>query len=376
MKKIVIILMLLLSMFFITIPAGAQELSVSAKSAIVICADTKDIVFSKNINTKLSMASTTKIMTGLILAEQKDLTKTVTVSDKMVAVEGSSMGLRAGDVITYLDLLYGLMLASGNDAANTIAVTLGGSIEGFAKLMNNKAKEIGLKNTNFVTPSGLDHEQHYTTAYDLAVLTAYALENKVFSEVCSTYIKTISFGNPKTEHTYKNHNRLLNSYNGMIGVKTGFTKKSGRCLVTAAQRNGITLNSVTLSAPDDWNDHENMLNFAFEKVEKLSVKANIPESLPVISGDCDRVKISAASKSFALCEENLNKIKMQVFLPKFLYSEISAGEKIGCVLYYLNGKCIGNTNIISVADVNLKNNKPSFGCLFKENLLKLLRLVI
>lgn len=376
MKKIVIILMLLLSMFFITIPAGAQELSVSAKSAIVICADTKDIVFSKNINTKLSMASTTKIMTGLILAEQKDLTKTVTVTDKMVAVEGSSMGLRAGDVITYLDLLYGLMLASGNDAANTIAVTLGGSIEGFAKLMNNKAKEIGLKNTNFVTPSGLDHEQHYTTAYDLAVLTAYALENKVFSEVCSTYIKTISFGNPKTEHTYKNHNRLLNSYNGMIGVKTGFTKKSGRCLVTAAQRNGITLISVTLSAPDDWNDHENMLNFAFEKVEKLSVKANIPESLPVISGDCDRVKISAASKSFALCEENLNKIKMQVFLPKFLYSEISAGEKIGCVLYYLNGKCIGNTNIISVADVNLKNNKPSFGCLFKENLLKLLRLVI
>ncbi len=376
MKKVLVAVFCFLFILNSSVCVSAEELSLSAKAAVLIAADSREVLFTKNADTRLSMASTTKIMTALILAEQEDLTKTVKITDEMVRVEGSSMGLMPGDVVTYLDLIYGMLLPSGNDAANTTAYILGGNKEGFAELMNKKAREIGLKNTNFVTPSGLDDENHFTTAYDLAILTSFALKNPVFKEVCSTKYKTLEFGNPPAKHTYQNHNKLLENYDGVIGVKTGFTKKSGRCLVTAAERNGATIIAVTLNAPNGSGDHKKMLDFGFDRVSAVTIDPKIPESVSVISGDCDKVKISTVPKSFTLSDSALFNIKTKVLLPKFLYSGIKAGQTVGRVQYYFENRLIGEEEIISAADVHLRNNKPAFKQRFIENLSKILRLVV
>lgn len=349
----------------------------SASAAIVMCADSGDVVYEKNIHQKLPMASTTKIMTALLLAEQPDLSKTVTVTKEMVSVEGSSMGLLPGDTVSYRDLLYGMLLASGNDAANTTAYILGGSLEGFAKLMNKKAEQLGLTNTNFVTSSGLDATDHYTTAYDLARLSAAALENKYFKEACSSSTATLCFGNPPYDRTFKNHNRLLETYEGMIGVKTGFTKSSGRCLVTAAQRDGICLIAVTLNDPNDWEDHKKLLDFGFSNVRKITFdNSTIADSIPVISGDCDRVKISVSSAEFTVSANNTSTIRREVFLPQFVYSGISAGEKVGSIEYYIGDTYLGSDDIISLADVKVENQAPPFWERFANNFKLLLRLIL
>lgn len=356
--------------------ASADSLSASATAAVLMCADSGDVVYGKNMHQKLPMASTTKIMTALLLAEQPDLSKTVKVTEQMVTVEGSSMGLLPGDTVSYRDLLYGMLLASGNDAANTTAYILGGGVEGFAKLMNNKAKELGLENTNFVTPSGLDNDNHYTTAYDLGLLAAAALENPVFKEACSSSSATLCYGDPPYNRTLKNHNRLLESYEGMIGVKTGYTKKSGRCLVTAAERDGVCLVAVTLSDPDDWNDHVKMLDYGFENVKKITFdNSNIADSISVISGDCDMVKISADSAEFIVSKNNTDITRREVFLPEFVYSEISAGEKVGYIEYYIGDTYLGSDDIICLADVNVKNEAPPVSERFVHNIKLLLRLI-
>lgn len=377
MKKIIASVILVFALVFGCFSVSAEAVSVSASAAIVICADSGDIVFQKNIHQKLPMASTTKIMTALILAGQPDLSKTVTVTREMVSVEGSSMGLLPGDTVSYRDLLYGMLLASGNDAANTTAYILGGSVEGFAKLMNKKAEELGLTNTNFVTPSGLDADNHYTTAYDLARLATAALKNKYFRQACSSSTATLCFGNPPYNRTFKNHNRLLETYEGMVGVKTGFTKKSGRCLVTAAERDGVCLVAVTLNAPNDWDDHKIMLDYGFSNVRKITFdNSTIADSIPVIAGDCDRVKIRAASAEFTVSANNTSTIRREIFLPQFIYSGISAGEKVGSVEYYIGDTYLGSNDIISIADVEVKNPAPPFRERFFENIKLLLRLII
>ena len=217
----------------------ANALAVSAKAAVVLCGDTGEVIFSKNENQKLSMASTTKIMTGLLLCEYGNFEREITVTKEMLRVEGSSMGLLAGDKVTLHDLLYGLMLASGNDAANVIAFVLGGSVDGFVQKMNQKAEDLGLENTRFATPSGLDDENHYTTALELAKLTRYALCNEEFAKVVACEKAPLNYGNPPYKRSLTNHNKLLKTYDGAVGVKTGFTKKSGRCLVGAAERDGV-----------------------------------------------------------------------------------------------------------------------------------------
>lgn len=339
----------------------SASVSVSAQSALVMCLDSREVLFEKNAYQKLPMASTTKIMTALILAEQPDLSKTIKVTDEMVRVEGTSMGLLPGDTVSYRDLLYGMLLASGNDAANTTAIAISGSISEFAKLMNKKARELGLKNTSFVTPSGLDDENHYTTAYDLALLAAAALENYVFRSVCSSKSVTLYYGNPPYRRTLTNHNKLLNSYDGLIGVKTGFTKRSGRCLVTAAEREGKRVVAVTLNAPDDWQDHTAMLDYGFSLTEIVDYKNDtLEDTIPIISGDCDFVRIKTDSVQFCIAKNSVSKIRQKVIIPRFLYAKVSAGEKIGVVEYYLNNRLIGTADIYSLADVNDYNPKISF----------------
>lgn len=224
--------------------------SVSAVSAVLINADSGFVVFEKNAYERRAMASTTKIMTALLTAEAGALDVRFTADSYAINVEGTSMGLREGDIVTRRALLYGMLLPSGNDAANAAAVSVGGSMSAFVELMNKKAKALGLKNTSFANPSGLDANGHYTTAYDLAILTSAALRNKVFSDICRRSDVRTEFGNPPYMRTLANSNKMLWRYDGCIGVKTGFTDNARRCLVSAAERNGVKLIAVTLNAPD------------------------------------------------------------------------------------------------------------------------------
>lgn len=231
----------------------------SAQAALLLDATEGRILFSQNASARLPMASTTKIMTAIVTIENMPTDYVVTVAKEAVGVEGSSIYLYAGERITCLDLLYGLMLESGNDAAAALAIAVGGTEERFVMLMNEKAKELGLKDTHFSNPHGLSAENHYTSAADLARLTDYALQNELFAEIVSTKKTTACDGT----RYYVNHNRLLFSYEGMIGVKTGYTQASGRCLVTAARRYGRTLICVTLNDYCCSADHVRMLDSGF-----------------------------------------------------------------------------------------------------------------
>jgi len=323
----------------------------SAKASVVINADNGEIIYSKNCNERLPMASTTKIMTALLLCEYGNAEREITVTKEMVTVEGSSMGLLPGDTVTLDGLLYGMLLASGNDAANTTAYVVGGSVNGFVELMNAKARELGLKNTHFVTPSGLDADEHYTTAYELGLLAAYAIKNERFKKASSSQSAVLNYGNPPYRRTITNHNKLLKSYDGLIGVKTGFTKKSGRCLVTAAERDGKRIVAVTLCDPNDWLDHKNLLDYGFSKLK--TVKAEPKEKnikISVVGGDSDTVVADVPSTVFNTIEEK--EINSTVFTDEFLYAPIKKGQKVGTVKYYADKKFITEEDIYSSVEIN------------------------
>ena len=223
-----------------------DEPKLNSRAAIIFDRTSRTVLWGKNINEKRAMASTTKIMTAILVMEYGNLSETIEVCKKAANIGGSRLGLHEKDKITLKDLLYGLMLRSGNDAAIQIAIHLGGSIEEFAEMMNTKAKDIGLKNTNFVTPHGLDDPNHYTTAYELAVLTDYALNIKEFAQIVNTKTATIHINGKPT--TINNTNELLGYLNGVDGVKTGFTNNAGRCLVTSTTRNNWQIISIVLGA--------------------------------------------------------------------------------------------------------------------------------
>ena len=263
---LVLIVFVLLVTCFCLCVNSARALDLSAECSVLIDATSGSVIYGKNEHNRATMASTTKIMTALILCELADLNEEITITDEMVRVEGSSMGLRSGDRAHYKDLLYGLILASGNDAANAIALSIGGSFDNFAKLMNDRAKQIGMSNTNFVTPSGLDDENHYSTAYDMAIIMAYAMKNDYFAEIVSQKEYQIE---SRSGITYlKNHNKLLWQYPYCIGGKTGYTKEAGRCLVTCSQKDEKTVVCVTLDYPNDWEYHINSSEHAFENSYK------------------------------------------------------------------------------------------------------------
>ena len=243
------------------LPAVAQTIpdtkgvSIAAKGAVVLDASNGRVLFAQNANGRLPMASTTKIMTALLALEQPDLDEPFVVDPTAIRVEGTSMGLKEGDTVTLRALAHGMLLPSGNDAANAAAVRIAGSKDAFAGRMNERARELGLEDTHYVTPSGLDADGHYSSAYDLAILAAYALENPDFREICCKESAKVEYGNPPYGRWLKNHNKLLGLYPYAIGVKTGYTDDAKRCLVTAAQKDGVTLVAVTLAAQDDFNTH-------------------------------------------------------------------------------------------------------------------------
>lgn len=357
MKKIFICILVLMMHFSI----NANALEVSAKAAVLINGTTGEVLYSKNDNLQLPMASTTKIMTALLLAEQNTPQKNVVVRDEMIKVEGSSMGLLNGDIVTYNDLLYGMLLASGNDAANVTAYALAGSVSAFSKLMNTKAKEIGLLHTNFVTPSGLDDDFHYTTAKDLAFLAKYAMKNELFAKAAGAKSATLCYGNPPYKRSLRNHNKLLASYEGLIGVKTGFTKKSGRCLVTAAKRSNGYLIAVTLNAPDDWNDHRNMLDFGFSVLQEYKLSCDNPiNEISVVGGSYNKVSLEYENLTIGISQNEINKIKTEIILPKFIYAPLEKRQKIGEVIFLSNDKKIASTFIYTSCAVESANNNNFF----------------
>lgn len=326
---------------------NAKALSLSAQSAVLLCVESGEFLFESNPDERLSMASTTKIMTSLLAIEAATPEREIVVNQKMVSVEGTSMGLKAGDSVSLMELVYGMLLQSGNDAANTVAYVLGGSPEGFAAMMNRRADEIGMKNTNFVTASGLDDEEHYSTARDMALLAAECLRNPVFVSVCSKKTATLTYGNPPYERTLTNHNRLLRSYPDSIGVKTGFTKKSGRCLVSAAKRGGVTLVAVTLNAPDDWSDHKKLLDYGFEVCKSgLLVSDTEALAVPVCGGKKDAVKLRQAYQA-----EGIYGSQCVLLLKPFEYAPVSEGDILGKAVFVSGGKVVAEIPVEAAESV-------------------------
>lgn len=323
----------------VPVVASAEALAVSASSAILYEPTTGMVLYEKNADERRAMASTTKLMTALLAAEWCDPEREITVTAEAVRVEGSSLGLRAGDTLTMRDLITGLLLVSGNDAANVVALTVCDSLPAFAEKMNARAAELGMNDTCFVTPSGLDAEEHLTTARDMAKLASAVLENELLAEICAKAAATVHIGNPKTPRTLTNHNRLLSTYEGTIGLKTGFTKKAGRCLVSAVRRNGVTLIAVTLRAPNDWNDHMALYDYGFTQVESVELAVPDLPALSVGGGVADTVTLSATQPSVQILPTGrADDVKAAVQLPRYLFAPVVAGDTVGQLVYTLDGK--------------------------------------
>jgi len=341
MRKNIIYLLVII----LLIPISAC--AISAKSAILIDSDSGRVLYEHNAYEKLPMASTTKIMTGLLACESGKLNDAVKVSAFASGTEGSSLWLKIGEKLTLENLTYGLMLKSGNDAAVAIAEYLGGSVDAFALLMNKRAREIGAVNTNFVNPHGLDAEGHYTTAYDLALIAREAMKNKKFSEIVSTKTYSIPMQGEKWDRALKNHNKLLWNYDGCNGVKTGFTKKCGRCLVSSAERGGRELICVTLNAPDDWKDHTYLLDYGFDNFETEVVAKKGEYACNYVYDEKNNrsVKLSFGDDFIISVAEN-DVLKTEIIYEKIILPA-EKGNKAGSMIVYCNGEKIGEIDLIT-----------------------------
>ena len=328
----------------------------SAKGCIVICGDTGQTIYGENEDFRLSMASTTKIMTGLLLCEHGNLDREIVTTKETVTVEGSSMGLLEGDTVSLKTLLYGLLLASGNDAANTIAIVVGGSVKGFVRMMNDRAMRMGLRDTHFETPSGLDGDTHYTTCRELALIAREAMKNKDFCEAVATESITVSYGNPPYRRTITNHNRLLKTYDDVVGVKTGFTKKSGRCLVSAAKKDGKYVIAVTLNDPNDWQDHRALLDRGLNEVELVDIKPNNEKvNIPVINGVKDNISVEISP--LEICVKKNSQAECKVNIKPNVIAPIEEGEILGKAEYFVDGNKVAQREIKAgenIPQVNLK----------------------
>lgn len=348
-------------MLFIAVSLPCSALEISAKHAVLVECDSGDIVFSKNENEIAPMASTTKIMTAIVAIENADLDKAIIISEQAIGVEGSSIYLKSGERFTLRELLYALLLESANDVAIAIAIELGESINGFADMMNSKANELGLKNTHFTNPHGLDDPNHYTCALDLAKIATYAMGIPEFCEIVSC-AKQIIGDNSESRRLLVNHNKLLKLYDGAIGIKTGFTKKSGRCLVSCAIRDGVKLICVTLNAPSDWNDHKLLLDLGFEQYERipLAEPGDYSISLDCVNGRKPQVICSnLEGLSVTIRKEDKQHINAIFEAKRFVFAPIKQGESIGRIVYYLDGKRIAALDICALESIKPVKYKKS-----------------
>ncbi len=319
--------------------------STSAQSAILIEQSSGRVLYESNADEERLIASITKIMTALAAIEHGDLGKTYKVTSHDMA-EGSSMYLQVGEELTLEELLYGLLLVSGNDAALAVAHCVSGEVEAFVALMNETAHSLGMTHSSFANPNGLDAEGHYSSARDMARLTAYALENETFRRIVSTEFVTIG------ERYLKNHNKLLSLCEGCIGVKTGFTKAAGRTLVTAAQRDGMTLICVTLKDGDDWNDHMALFDFGFDAYRMetpVTAGKKLAQTL-VYGGEKSGVRL-AAERDLAFPVTDGEKLTVKVVAPTSVAAPIAVGQILGTVCAFLDGKEVASVNLVAMESV-------------------------
>lgn len=332
-----------------------QAGAVSAKRAYVMDGISGRVFYEKNADERSLIASTTKIMTALIVCEQCNVLDRMRIPKEAVGIEGSSMYLREGEVLTLQELLYGLMLSSGNDAAVALAIYCGGTVEGFAELMNDKARILGLRNTHFENPNGLDSPGHYSTARDLTVLADYAMDNPVFYKTVSA--KSVRVG----ERYLTNHNKLLWRVEGADGVKTGYTKAAGRILVSSATRQGRRILAATLDAPSDWQDHERLLEEGFARYTLTPVveKGEVLGSVEVAGGENRRVEVLAAEGfSYALAPEETVRIVLSG--PGFVYAPAVAGAEGAEAYVLLEGTAVGKIPTVYGQTIEQQQEEPSF----------------
>ena len=336
--------------------AFAQEHAVNAAGAVLMDQATTRVLASKNAHTRLLMASTTKVMTALLALENERLDTLISVPAAAVGVEGSSMYLELGEELTLQDLLYGLMLSSGNDAAITIAVHIGGSVEGFAQLMNSRAKHIGCQNTNFVTPNGLHDENHYTTAYDLALICAAAMNTPSFRMIVSTQYWETTSGN--ITRTLKNKNKILWQYEGGNGIKTGYTKAAGRCLTFSAEREGNTLIGVVLGCPDMWNEAANLLNMGYREYvwEEIVSAGTCVRQAAVEKGMKDVLEIVAKEDILIPLRhgETADDLTVRLQYDQTPLAPVYAGQVVGRMEVTLGSRVLASTPLLAGETVERK----------------------
>lgn len=333
----------------------------------------KSMIIGKNEDIKSAMASTTKIMTTIVILEKADLNETVTVSAKAGGTGGSRLGLKKGDKASVRDLLYGLMLRSGNDAAVALAEHVGGSVKGFAELMNEKAIELGLTNTHFVTPHGLDDANHYTTALELAKLTDYAMDNETFAKIVGTKSTTIYINNQPRQ--INNTNELLGVLNGVVGVKTGFTNNAGRCLVTETKRNNMDIITIVLGADtkkDRTKDSVNLIEYTFSKykmynleeqiIEEFNKWKNINEKrILIIKGKISNPKLALGAiekATIPICDND--KIEYSINALTEVEAPVEQWNVMGTLTVKLNGEILENIDIVNVNEVQKRDWKDYF----------------
>ena len=315
--------------------------AVSAKRAYVLDAVSGRVLYEKSANEQSLIASTTKIMTALIVCEQCNVLDRMRIPKEAVGIEGSSMYLQEGEVLTLQELLYGLMLSSGNDAAVALAIYCGGTVEGFAELMNDKARILGMTGTHFENPNGLDSPGHYSTARDLAKLAAYAMENPIFRKTVSA--KSVKIG----ERYLTNHNKLLWRVEGADGVKTGYTQAAGRILVSSATRDGRRLIAVTIDDPDDWDDHAALLEEGFSRysVHRVVNAGDYVDTVEVLGGENHQVQVLAAEDfDYALAPEERPQLALPG--PGFVYAPAVEGAEAGYAYVLIEGKAVGKVPVV------------------------------
>lgn len=346
-----------------------KEPKINSRYAVVIDRNSKTVLYGKNEMSKTKMASTTKIMTSIVVIENIDLDSIVEISGKAAGTGGSKLKIKKGDKITVNDLLYGLMLRSGNDAAVALAEYVGGNIENFANLMNRKAQELGLNNTHFVTPHGLDEEMHYTTPYELALLTDYALKNETFSKIVKTKNCNIIINGES--RSISNTNELLGNLNGTYGVKTGFTNGAGRCLVSAIKRGNLDIICVVLGADtkkDRTKDSINLIEYTFNNFENIDISNKIKEEfniwkdtnlrkLNIEKGikNCINIDLEEYSlKNYPIKKNTENRIQIQVKANLDLLAPIKKQDKIGEVNVIYNNNTILTINMVATEEIHRK----------------------
>lgn len=326
--------------------------AVAARSAYVMDAVSGRVLYEKAPTQQSLIASTTKIMTALIVCEQSNVLDRMRIPKEAVGIEGSSMYLQEGEVLTLQELLYGLMLSSGNDAAVALAIYCGGTVEGFVELMNDKARVLGLTGTHFANPNGLDSPGHYSTARDMAVLSAYAMENPIFYKTVSA--KTVKVG----QRYLRNHNKLLWQVEGADGVKTGYTKAAGRILVSSATRDGRRIIAVTIHDPSDWQDHTQLLETGFSRytVRPIIKRGQLVDTLEVVGGEAKQIQVLAAEDfSYALAKEENPQLALPG--PGFVYAPAVEGADAGFAYVLIEGNAIGKFPVVYGQTVEMKTEE-------------------